>query len=517
MSKKAAILERRTKRFQATREALERLLQLTRMERKLMMKRLLGWAPGEEMLFANCAGMPAVGCDTWLSSLLCIPDEGAIQKAADPDQDDTDTDSDSSGPEAPATEPMEPAPRRSGFPRKRKFSDELAFGSGADRTDDVDLGIDAVLKLQGDCAAFMVPVSGGADLSSKVLHACEGEGGVVHMDAGAESAEESDSSGSGPCSDNDDVDSCAAQVPAVGGDTAKRRDWVVKKVDNSAVHVVRRDVYDQRTNQMLARRMLTRPMFLNHIDTVFGRVLLESSQVTETQQRSLHALYAEFNGKLWGRPVGDIPRAVHQNPPAEIYLPLAWDAYVAQYRIFRKWIYSFMDTPWKGEFFHVEGYHIKKVRRDAPSDDRAWYVTTRDVVEAGRWQHHIPRPGSEATSRLHGKVVVVDTVTRPILTRVYKHIMRTSLAEVRGLGIWHAVVSMHRSIHMDRSSEALAETVGSIMGQLQNKWQSGGRVHISHLVSSAAIRMAGVRGLGGEDGILSTALNMHFACPTPQG
>ena len=80
------------------------------MERKLMMKRLLGWAPGEEMLFANCAGMPAVGCDTWLSSLLCIPDEGAIQKAADPDQDDTDTDSDSSGPEAPATEPMEPAP-----------------------------------------------------------------------------------------------------------------------------------------------------------------------------------------------------------------------------------------------------------------------------------------------------------------------------------------------------------------------------------------------------------------------
>ena len=68
MSKKAAILERRAKRFQATREALERLLQFTRMERKLMMKRLLGWAPGDDMLFANCAGMPTVGCDAWLSS-----------------------------------------------------------------------------------------------------------------------------------------------------------------------------------------------------------------------------------------------------------------------------------------------------------------------------------------------------------------------------------------------------------------------------------------------------------------
>jgi len=228
-------------------------------------------------------------------------------------------------------------------------------------------------------------------------------------------------------------------------------------------------------------------------------------------------LYAEFNGKLWGRLVGDIHRAVHRNPPAEIYIPLAWDAYLPQYRIFRKWIYSITDTPFKGEFFHIEGYHVKKVQHYVPGDNHVWYVSTRDLVEAGRWQHHIPRPGSEATSRLHGKVVVVDTVTRPNLTRVYKHIMRTSLAEVRGLGIWHAVVSMHRSVHMDRSSEALAETVGSIMGHLQNKWHAVRRVNISHLVSASLIRMAGVRGLGGEDGILSTALNMHFACPTPEG
>ena len=29
--------------------------------------------------------------------------------------------------------------------------------------------------------------------------------------------------------------------------------------------------------------------------------------------------------------------------------------------------------------------------------------------------------------------------------------------------------------------------------------------------------MAGLRGLGGEDGILSTTLNMYFACPSPEG
>jgi len=296
MSPKAAILERRAKRFQATREALECLLQFTRMERKLLMKRLLGWAPGEEIIFANCAGMPAVACDAWLSSLgMQNNGEEAIQTAADQD----DTDADSSGPDALTTEPVvEPAPLLRGFPRKRQFGDELAFGSGADLTEDVDLGIEAVLKLQGDCAAaFMAPVDGAADLSSKVLRACEGEGGVDHMDAGAES----DSSGSGSCSssDNDGVDSRAAQVPAVGGDTAKGRDWVVKKVGDSVVRVESRDVYDQRTNQMLASRMLTRPMFLNHIDTVFGIVLLESSQVTEVQQTSLHLSVCNHSHSDW--------------------------------------------------------------------------------------------------------------------------------------------------------------------------------------------------------------------------
>ena len=36
------------------------------------------------------------------------------------------------------------------FPRERQFSDELAFDSGADPTEDVDLGLDAVLELVGE-------------------------------------------------------------------------------------------------------------------------------------------------------------------------------------------------------------------------------------------------------------------------------------------------------------------------------------------------------------------------------
>ena len=39
----------------------------------------------------------------------------------------------------------------------------------------------------------------------------------------------------------------------------------------------------------------------------------------------------------------------------------------------------------------------------------------------------------------------------------------------------------------------------------------------SYVVSSAMVRMAGIRGLGGEDGVLATSLNMHFASSGPEG
>ena len=56
-TKQAAILERRARRFKATKEALERLLHFARVERKLMMKRLLGWSPGEDVVFVNSKGL----------------------------------------------------------------------------------------------------------------------------------------------------------------------------------------------------------------------------------------------------------------------------------------------------------------------------------------------------------------------------------------------------------------------------------------------------------------------------
>ena len=113
--------------------------------------------------------------------------------------------------------------------------------------------------------------------------------------------------------------------------------------------------------------------------------------------------------------------------------------------------------------------------------------------------------------------MVVDTLTEANISRVYPQVLTTPLAEIRCLGIWHLVASFHRCIHMNRSSESIAESAGSILSFIDAKWRSGPSMPVSYVVSSAMVRMAGIRGLGGEDGVLATALNMHFASSGPEG
>ena len=268
--------------------------------------------------------MPAVGCDVWLAKLGLQGDGGTAE--------DEDSGNDT-GAEAP--ERTLPCPRSS---VKRLFS-ELAVGSEL-----ADEGVDAAIKLENDCAAVLPRAIEDVDFYSKVLQVCtEAE---VHV---AEEEAESESSGGSV----DDIEAVprADLAPAFGGGgAAQSTGWIVKKhgVGATAYHVVRRDAYERGSHMLLMERMQTRPTFLNHIDTVFGNVLLESSQVSAMQEESLRVLFAEFDGKLWRRPVGGIPRTVHRDPPPEVYSSLTWEAYLGQYRIFRKWVYNFLDNPIQG-------------------------------------------------------------------------------------------------------------------------------------------------------------------------
>ena len=78
--------------------------------------------------------------------------------------------------------------------------------------------------------------------------------------------------------------------------------------------------------------------------------------------------------------------------------------------------------------------------------------------------------------------------------------------------LWHVIRVYHRSVHMAVTSETLAEHAGSVLRFLERKTH-GSIGSVGFLVWSARLRMAGLRGLGGEDAILAAALNIHFGGP----
>ena len=111
------------------------------------------------------------------------------------------------------------------------------------------------------------------------------------------------------------------------------------------------------------------------------------------------------------------------------------------------------------------------------------------------------------------KIVVVRKDAQ--LTRLYRHLMETPLAEVRSVGMWHVLRVLRRVTHMCVASESLAEHVGSVPCWMEAR--QGPRTVLGRTLWGAAVRMAGLRGAGGEDGILSVALNAHFQVDGPAG
>ena len=68
---KADILKRRDQRFAATLAALSRLLLWARLERRSLMQKLRGWAPGTKVIFQEADGLPRVNCDLDVAAQFC--------------------------------------------------------------------------------------------------------------------------------------------------------------------------------------------------------------------------------------------------------------------------------------------------------------------------------------------------------------------------------------------------------------------------------------------------------------
>ena len=66
------------------------------------------------------------------------------------------------------------------------------------------------------------------------------------------------------------------------------------------------------------------------------------------------------------------------------------------------------------------------------------------------------------------------------------------------------------------SSESLAEAVGSFL-EVTRRHNTNGVMDMKHLVWSAQLRAHGLKGFGGEEGLMAYALNTHFQSTGPEG
>ena len=512
--KKADILKRRDQRFTATLAALSRLLLWARSERRSLMQRLLGWAPGGKLIFQESDGLPRVNCDLDLATQFC--------NASGLQQDEEDEGDEGNDEEVAVGSESKVGPNAKKEVQERKDNITCSFApphkrhrSDSAARDDLDTALNAAVKLADDCAHLQPqpPLAFGST-EAEIFTTIAAEAVDAHesIDAAAES--ESDS-------EEEEKQTPAAgsrPLPAAATLSGKAQQWVVKKLVNSRFHCMPWLAYSHLVEQEMWKHVDANVAFQMHIDRVFGPHLMEEhGRDPKDVEMSLTALYNEFNGRLWGLAAGSIPRDVDADPPAEVYAPCSCAAFIEQYRHLREWAYGFRRLPYAGEFFKVSSYILRKMDDKGNAYGSQWTSSPEDIREAGRWQHHIARPGTVAHSRRFGRCIVVDVVSEVIVSKVYAYVMTTPLAEIRSLGLWNIVVAFHRCIHIGRPSEALAETVGSILNFMQKKWSGTHPMGTQFLVNATLARASGLRGVGGEEGILATALNIHFRCKGPEG
>ena len=528
-ARRARMLENRRFRFKSTLQALSRLLQWARAERRLLMQRLLGWAPGTQQMFAEADGLPRVNKDLEsASNILDASGSGqsmGVKQAANEEEEHIGQDA---GQQEDAGRWQQPQQQEEVEVQELESDAKCSFAPRKRlRTGD---RYDAAAEFALDCADVFYEMP-------TITENCTEIAVLGEMSRSTTDNVEDPFADPDLPSDEDDAEAHLCHAPAIGGaseivnkpadkpaigganeeEEEPRKPWVVKKHVGGGIRFMDDVYYKADMQDKLWRHADTGAIFNHHIDRIFGPHILKSGRPSHEEEMSLIAVYNEFNGAIWGRPPGSIAAKVIRNPPAEMYLPCSTVQFVEEYRHFREWVYGLRRLPFAGEFFKVSGYNVQKVDRQGNPYGSPWIATPTDIREAGRWQHFIPRAGTRAHSRRFGGCVIVDVVSEAIMSKVYKYIMSTPLSEIRLLGLWRVVASFHRCVHLSRPSESLAETAGSILRFMEQKWCGSRPMGLQYIANAAVARMAGLRGLGGEEGVLATALNIHFRCKGPVG
>jgi hypothetical protein len=328
-------------------------------------------------------------------------------------------------------------------------------------------------------------------------------------------------------------DVATAEAPSIPGDPEKRatvsHGWVVSRIKATGRWRFVPWAQHQQEFRNLARGDAhSRTHFLNLCGPLFGASLVAVADdgAVEYLRPAIAALATACEGRVWGHIVDDGEalgslrrgRVQHQRLsaaklPQEVFQLVTVDELVSQYTRLRSWLRSFKTLPYGHEFYkpiccilqHVEGTR------------GCFHEEFKNIIEASRWPpRYVPPVGSKVHSKARGACVIKHVLIEPDMQRHYEHSMSTPLEEVRCRGIWNILVAWHYYTHVSATSESLAESVGSILSSI-TKFNHNRQLRVQHIVWAAQLRALGLRGMGGEEGILSMALNYHFKCDGPSG
>ena len=259
---------------------------------------------------------------------------------------------------------------------------------------------------------------------------------------------------------------------------------------------------------------------------------------------SIAEMFKEFDGELWAADVEQVARCM-RHIPDEILERISLQEFADQYNRLRSWVGMYRTSPRGREMLNLVRCKVTMETpattaggpaSSASTTDRAaghWQRTTSTTDgAAGHWQRKafwtdaatiaeatdhtfIPAVGSYVHVRRQGRCRVKKVETRVCNTRLYRWIMSTPYEEIHALKIWNVVRAYQRCTLLATPSESLAESVGSILADAASS-SSGRPRDVSAVTQAAIVRMAGLRGHGGEEGIMADAMNFHFGGKGPE-
>jgi hypothetical protein len=525
----AEAMSRENERFMLVFHSLDRACHWCRDERHDFMQRLLGVSPRRTAPRpAQAPGLPMVeevGLDVNLG--------GAVVPASSNDQ------VVGQGPDDDALPDAERPSNDQGKRRPNKFAPRSGqcSESGQGRQKDADvMDVDDVFvadktlldeaALQLVDAVSNLSVNIGTFAGAQILRASEA---APNRDSETESPTESESdegvcaasveqSNPSPVNRSNDqtlINSCVA--PAIGGND-ESVPWVAFKGRDGNVKIVTAGLYTEilRKGVLSSSQANVKTTSLMALDSLFGPDLVGEvcEPLTESTRASLRMLFKRCSGRFWGLPLGALSKNVASAPPSEVYQEISFEEFCGQYRTLAMWLRRVLRVHENRRAFeHIKQYIVEPLLKPVSQKSSQVRVSPDDIRMPA--QNSAPEPGTEVLSRTIGRCRVIKIIARPNMTELYALAMRTDLGEIRWRGVWNVVVGWQYYMHLSTSSESLAESVGSVLAFLV-KQNSNQQLSLKDIVLTAQLRAAGIKGMGGEDGIMAMALNTHFGCSGPE-